>query len=252
MLQPVARDNLSNQVFSQLRDEILNKGYQPGDCLPPERKLCDMLQVNRSSVREALKRLEQARLIEIRHGGGSVVLDFRKKGGFDLIKDLLMPAGRINPAALRSLLEFRMLLGVEIAYCAALRIRTEELEELEGVVDELESCGKSDMERFQVLDFDFHHSLAYGSENITFILLMNAVKDTYFEYKEFFQVMFIRELEEKAAYRNILEALKRRDAEGSRKCCGELIECGNRAFWDSFQKHNAKARELDYQQRRFA
>ena len=63
MLKPVARTKLSDQVFTQLRDKILSSEYPPGERLPSERELCASLDVNRSSVREALKRLEHARLI---------------------------------------------------------------------------------------------------------------------------------------------------------------------------------------------
>ena len=74
MLKPVARTNLSDQVFDQLRDKILAGEYEPGQRLPSERLLCESLEVNRSSVREALKRLEHVRLISTRQGGGSRVL----------------------------------------------------------------------------------------------------------------------------------------------------------------------------------
>jgi GntR family transcriptional regulator, transcriptional repressor for pyruvate dehydrogenase complex len=96
MLKPVERQNLSNQVFEQLRDTILSEEYSPGERLPSERELCDILKINRSSVREALKRLEEARLIRIRHGEGSVVQDFRNNAGFDLLRHLVMPGGRLK------------------------------------------------------------------------------------------------------------------------------------------------------------
>jgi len=111
------RANLSRQVFERLRRRILSGKYKPGHRLPSERELCDILDVNRSSVREALKRLEQARLIEIRHGGGSEVLDFRTSAGFDLLPDLLVVAGHLNHIVLRSIFEYRTLICSEIARC---------------------------------------------------------------------------------------------------------------------------------------
>ena len=59
-LQPVERRSLSDAVFDQLSGEILAGSLAPGDALPSERRLCELLQVNRGAVREGLKRLRQA------------------------------------------------------------------------------------------------------------------------------------------------------------------------------------------------
>src|SRR4030042_3447438 len=121
MLKPIDRSALSKQVFEQLKEEIIEKRYGPGEHLPPERELCEILKVNRSSVREALRRLEQARLIEVRQGEGCMVLDFRTNAGFDLLGDLIVLGGKINSLAIRSIFEFRSLICPEIARLEALR-----------------------------------------------------------------------------------------------------------------------------------
>jgi len=61
------------EIARVLRDDILRGRYGPGERLPSERELAAHLDANRSSVREALKKLEQLRLIEIRRGGGARV-----------------------------------------------------------------------------------------------------------------------------------------------------------------------------------
>ena len=241
MLRPVERDNLSTQVFRQLRDDILLEEYRPGDRLPSERELCDILCVNRSSVREALKRLEQARLIQIRHGGGSIVLDFRLNAGFDLLRDLVMPAGNLDLITIRSILEFRTLLSTEVARYAAQRIQPPELERLEKLVDKIEACTDDEVERFQRLDFQFHYTMTRASENLAFVLLLNSIKDVYLAHKAFFEVMFVEGIKERDLYRRIVEALSEHDAERSRSFCEALIEIGNRIFWDTFRRANPTA-----------
>ena len=62
MFKPIERKSLSRSVFEQLSEQILRGALSPGDNLPGERSLSDVLGVNRGAVREALKRLEQARL----------------------------------------------------------------------------------------------------------------------------------------------------------------------------------------------
>jgi DNA-binding FadR family transcriptional regulator len=56
---------LPSEVAAQIQAKIIDGSSAPGDCLPPERELASRLHVNRSSVREALKKLEELRLVDI-------------------------------------------------------------------------------------------------------------------------------------------------------------------------------------------
>lgn len=67
----------SERVHAALRDEILGGALAPGAAVPSERALAKRFGVHRQSVREALKRLEQAGLVRISHGGATRVLDWR-------------------------------------------------------------------------------------------------------------------------------------------------------------------------------
>ena len=241
MLKPVQKQNLSNQVFTQLRDEILNLEYDPGDRLPSERELCDIFHINRSSVREALKRLEQARLIDIRHGEGSVVLNFKLSAGFDLLRHLVMPGGKINFLALRSIAEVRAVIAGEMANLAAKRITEPDLKKLDEIVKSIENCPGDDPARFQDLDFDFHYTLARSSENLAFLLMMNSIKDVYEELKDYFSSMFNEAMKNPGLYRRIAEALARHDRERAVKLTHQLIENGNKAFLSLYTQINGDA-----------
>ncbi|HET7578328.1 MAG TPA: GntR family transcriptional regulator [Bacillales bacterium] len=61
------------QVASQIVDYISDENLRKGDKLPPERKLCELLEVSRSSVREGLRVLELLRYLDSRQGGGTFV-----------------------------------------------------------------------------------------------------------------------------------------------------------------------------------
>jgi GntR family transcriptional repressor for pyruvate dehydrogenase complex len=67
-------------IAEGLRGQILNGKYGPGERLPSERELSMRLGVNRSSVREALKKLEQLGMIAIRRGGGARVVPMEEAG----------------------------------------------------------------------------------------------------------------------------------------------------------------------------
>lgn len=64
--------SLADQIFDRLENDIIFGVYQPGEILT-ELKLVERLGVSRTPIREALRRLEQERLIEDT-GKGSVIL----------------------------------------------------------------------------------------------------------------------------------------------------------------------------------
>ena len=85
MVDPITRASVPDLVFASLCDAILSGRYEPGERLPTQRTLAADLNVNMASVREALKRLEQLRLVEVRHGDATRVLDWRRSGGLEAL-----------------------------------------------------------------------------------------------------------------------------------------------------------------------
>ena len=112
---------LSEVVHARLRQEILGGRLEPGAAVPSERVLSERLGVNRHAVREALKRLEQAGLVQISQGGPTRVLDWREHGGLEVLLDLIDDPGELPPEELvRAVLELRACIGTDAARrCAA-------------------------------------------------------------------------------------------------------------------------------------
>src|SRR5689334_1543202 len=102
-LQPVTRRLVPDEVYEQLLDEVVDGHLSPGDALPSERRLSELLGVSRPAVREALQRLSSARIVEVRQGGSSTVRDFRRHAGLDLLPRLLVRNGELDPAVGRSI-----------------------------------------------------------------------------------------------------------------------------------------------------
>ena len=113
MVQPVETKR-SETVHAALRGAILDGTLAPGDPLPSERVLAAEHGVNRHAVREAVKRLQQAGLIHVTHGGATRVLDWRTHGGLELLTDL---PGRL----LRDVTEMRATIGADAAALCAER-----------------------------------------------------------------------------------------------------------------------------------
>jgi GntR family transcriptional repressor for pyruvate dehydrogenase complex len=72
-LIPVEKVKAPEQIAEMLLKYILQGGVSPGDKLPPERTLAEQLNVTRATLREALKKLEQLKLIVIHQGKGIIV-----------------------------------------------------------------------------------------------------------------------------------------------------------------------------------
>lgn len=81
--------NIARTVFSDLRRQILSGALAPGQRLPGERELAAHYSTNRNTLREAVRRLEQSRLVTVRHGQGVTVSDFRRTGTMELLAPFL-------------------------------------------------------------------------------------------------------------------------------------------------------------------
>ena len=131
--------SLADQVFEKLENDIIHGVYQRGEILT-ELKLVEQLGVSRTPIREALRRLEQERLIEDT-GKGSRVLGITEE---DLL-DIMTIRERVEGVA---------------AYYATKNITPESLEELTHIVDLQEFYfSKGDAEHLRQVDDRFHDTI---------------------------------------------------------------------------------------------
>ncbi len=82
--------NLADQLFHELQRQILSGELAPGRRLPPERELAALYGTNRNTLREAIRKLEQLRLVSVRHGQGVSVRDFRRGGTIEVLEPYLL------------------------------------------------------------------------------------------------------------------------------------------------------------------
>jgi GntR family transcriptional regulator, transcriptional repressor for pyruvate dehydrogenase complex len=208
MSSPVPRVSLPDHVFARLREEILTGSYRAGERLPPQRALAAEFGVNMASIREALKRLEQLRLVEVRHGDGTLVLDWRRSGGLEA---LMLADGLGEPVA-RDLFEARTLLLVEAARMAAERrdsSQAVELTELARAVG-----GAEDSEGALLADWAFMAALVEAAGNLLFQLIMNSVRELYLPHAASFAALVGERAELAPLYERVAGAVA--DGEGER------------------------------------
>lgn len=226
VLQPVHRRSLSDAVFEQIRDQILRGERRPDSALPAERALCEALGVNRSAVREALRRLEQAGLVAVRQGDISRVRDFRETASLDLLPSLLLtPGGHFDARIVRSILEMRSALGPDAARLAALRGGEECARRLDAVVAAMHGDA-DDLTALQLHATAYWGHLVDASDNVAYRLAFNALHATYDRVRTLLARAMETEIRDPAPYAAIAEAIRRGDATRAEAHARALLERG--------------------------
>jgi GntR family transcriptional regulator, transcriptional repressor for pyruvate dehydrogenase complex len=213
---PIPRLSIPDHVFARLRDAIITGVYQPGERLPPQRALAADLGVNMASVREALGRLEQLRLLDIRHGDGARVLDWRRSGGLEA----LVLHANLDPSVIGDLFEARRLLLVEAAGLAAERCSEDQaatLVELAAAVVAAEDDGSA-----LLADWAFMAALVEAAGNLVFQLIMNSVRELYLPRADSFAGLVMDRGLVSHFYVRTAAAVNARDGDGAREAIGEL------------------------------
>jgi DNA-binding FadR family transcriptional regulator len=235
-LTRVRKQSLSDAVFEQLRDQIVSGELAPGSPLPAERVLCEALGVNRGSVREAVKRLQQSRLVSVRHGGTSHVLDFHLTGGLDLLAELLItPAGGFDTRVVRGIVEMRSALAPDIARLAAERARRAQLDALQQTVADMDAHA-GNLPALQELAAAFWSHLVDACDNLPYRLAYNSLRATYDQCRELFTHVLADEVSDLRRYRDIAAAVRGRDGQAAERLARELIARGERGIKTALQR----------------
>ena len=129
--------NIATTLFKEVRRKILSGELSPGERLPGERELAAEYKTNRNTLREAVRRLEQARLVTVRHGHGVTVADFRKEGTLELLSPFLESGTDPGESMrlLEDILPARLLVLEFATRIAAERADKSDLERLRDITD---------------------------------------------------------------------------------------------------------------------
>jgi len=163
----------SQGIADSLRRAILAGEYRPGDRLPPERKLAEQLSVGRSTVREALKQLEQLGLVDIRHGGGVTVRPL-DRASLELVQHLIVADGRPDRDVIEQTFEVAAAL---IGATARLAVERGSPAVLEDARERLAVARRPELDdgAYFVAEQEFMRGLEAASGNFVLCLLRNAL-----------------------------------------------------------------------------
>jgi GntR family transcriptional repressor for pyruvate dehydrogenase complex len=182
---PVARTAVSEDIYRQLRDAILKRVLAPGTALAGERTLAEQFAVNRHAVREAMRRLEQARLVEVSHGGSTRVLDWRTHAGLELLSELGAAGDLAALPMLRSVVEMRLAIGVDAARLAARRISAPAGDEICAHVERLQAISPPPVLAELAVEYDMLWRLIVAaSDNLAYQLADNTLVEALHRFPE--------------------------------------------------------------------
>lgn len=227
-LQRVNRRSVPDEVFDQLVGELTAGDLAPGASLPSERQLAEVLGVSRPAVREALQRLAQAGLVDVRQGGTTTVRDFRRLGGLDLLPRLLFAGGALDLGVARSILEARLFVGPKIAELAAERAGARLEDSLRAIVAALADA--SDGVARQRHALTFWELIVDGADSITFRLMFNSMRAAYEPAMEALTVVLSDEVDRVEAYESLADAIVAGDAGQARARAEELLSHATRSI----------------------
>jgi GntR family transcriptional repressor for pyruvate dehydrogenase complex len=174
--EPVATRRTFEEALQQIAEKLRAGDLHAGDRLPSERDLAAQMQISRPTVREAVKALVDAGVLEVRRGqtGGIFVRS-------ELVpRDLVRLGWEVRVSEVAGVLEARRLLEPRVAQLAAVHAGGEHFTAMQKTIDrQAELAGKPDFLRhedlFLQLDLAFHLGIARSTGNTTVVSLMRSL-----------------------------------------------------------------------------
>jgi len=173
-MEAIPKNKRYQLIIKAIRDYIIDQGLSPGDRLPTENKLTEILQVGRSSIREAVKSLETTGVIETKAGGGMFVRSFN----FDSVLENLAYNMLFDRDDLEDILDIRISLELYHIEKAVLDMSEKNLNNLKLALEEMNrGVKKQNRYMFVKADKKFHSLLYLPIKNNTLIKILEIFWD---------------------------------------------------------------------------
>ena len=159
-LQAVAKTKLHEQIVNQVQALIEKGRLKHGDQLPPERELASIFKVSRHTVREAIRILEQKKILRSRPGSGTFIILEDESS----VVEFMARAIFREKNTLSEIFQFRELLEPQIAGLAARNATQKNISVLEDILEKQKQELGNTIESKE-LDEKFHLTLAKATGN---------------------------------------------------------------------------------------
>jgi GntR family transcriptional regulator, transcriptional repressor for pyruvate dehydrogenase complex len=174
--EPVATRRTFEEAVEQIAEKVRAGELHEGDRLPSERELAAQMRISRPTLREAVKALVEAGVLEVRRGqGGGIVV------ASELVpRELLRTTTQIRVGEVAGVLEARRLLEPRVAQLAAVHAADDDFAAMQATIERQRELARgSDILRhedlFLQLDLKFHMVMARATRNSTVVSLMRSL-----------------------------------------------------------------------------
>ena len=162
--------DLTETAVQRIRQLVVSGELAPGDRLPPEAELAAQLGISRGSLREAVRVLAHARVLDVRRGDGTYVTSLEPGlllSGLGFVSDLM------HGPTLLEVFEVRRLLEPAATALAAVRISSDEIEALRLSLARMRAS--TDPAEQVALDIEFHALVGAATGNETLCAVLDAM-----------------------------------------------------------------------------
>ncbi|MGE8078837.1 FadR/GntR family transcriptional regulator [Peribacillus loiseleuriae] len=217
MIKKTNRLTLVEQIAIQIEDLIEAGQWEVGSKLPAEPELMEKFDVSRNTLREAIRALVHAGLLETRQGIGTTVKSLSTLG--------IALERKIQKSDLMETLEVRLALEKEAAQLAADRRSNEDLKLIEECLEKCKEAAKGkEPQHFIDMDIAFHKSIVKATHNQMFIELYDHITDSL--QSSVHEIMRVRDplTDEYEVHTDLYEAIRLKDAKIAISCVNAYME----------------------------
>ncbi|MBC7333379.1 MAG: FadR family transcriptional regulator, partial [Actinobacteria bacterium] len=211
-----------NEIIGDIFQYIEREKKQVGDRLPSERELAKILNVNRATLREALKTLNALRVIEIKHGSGVFLRNFYTESSFEALVFKLFSVSGLNKKEYMDVLEVRNIIEPPIASLAAERASQEEIKSIQNIINVSKEKLRENLNIYNEDKF-FHEAIAIASKNFAIVKIINSIEILLSSKRQSFLSDKTRALKSHEQHEKIFNAIKAGDKKLARKCMEEHL-----------------------------
>lgn len=205
----------ARELREDIKQLLLDRGLRPGDAVPSEASLIEILGVSRGSLREALKSLQALEIIETRHGSGMFVGHLSLTAMADgLAFHSQLGDGQDDLSTAADLADIRGILEIQLIRRIAESITDEEIGRLDEILDRMaEVAARGD--DIDDIDREFHAELYVRLGNFLVLQLLDVFWRALSAVRPSLPDPFSRPGEAVEKHRAIVDSLRERDADAA-------------------------------------
>ncbi|WP_040346515.1 FadR/GntR family transcriptional regulator [Neobacillus bataviensis] len=206
------KQTLTEIVFERIKTYISENQCQPGDRLPTEKEIVNMLGVSRTIVREALKSLQSQEIIDIKQGSGIFVKEIE----FQTLWGKVSPFIKFTPVKFKELVDTRIILELGAIELAIQHYQLNKINQMSYWNDQIfEKALKGEKSKEE--DLLFHKALFNATGNDTYIQLSSILNDYFSTHRLEDSVGFEEFIRSYKEHKLVIDSIINKDSEKAKE-----------------------------------